>query len=401
MGSITLVILCIMAPDDQGNRAEMSPPDRQYRAIAEEYETAFRAYQEAAEKARTEVERKAIYQLPGANPRVFAVRFLALAEKYPGSTTAEDALIWVCTHSFLTRECEDAKRRLVRDHARSAKLGPALAFQGGKTDLFEGTETFLRAVMAQSPHREIRGLASYWLARHLQYKARCVRAARVRRDFGIIGGVDPYKDVFGADWADRLRRLDPDALDGEAEALFERVARYYGEVPHNDKRRLPGPLKDAAMAYLRERRDLAVGKVAPQIEGTDLDGRPFRLSECRSRVVVLDFGSHFYCGYCRETYPQMRALVERHRGRPFTLLSINAEPEKDVEELRKAWKDEGNTWPCLFDGTWEGPIQKAWNIRTFPTIYVLDGEGVIRHKDLRGRDLDKAVETLLEGLPQK
>ena len=72
-----------------------------------------------------------------------------------------------------------------------------------------------------------------------------------------------------------------------------------------------------------------------------------------------------------------------------------------MEELRKAWTAEGNTWRCLFDGTWEGPIQKAWNITSFPTIYVLDGEGVIRYKDLRGRELQEAVEVLLKGLPMK
>jgi hypothetical protein len=43
----------------------------------------------------------------------------------------------------------------------------------------------------------------------------------------------------------------------------------------------------------------------------------------------------------------------------------------------------------------EGPIQKAWNIQFFPTIYVLDSNGVIRHKNLQEKALDEAVETLL------
>src|SRR5262249_20065479 len=151
-----------------------------------------------------------------------------------------------------------------------------------------------------------------------------------------------------------------------------------------------------AKSYLRERRALAVGAPAPEIQGTDLDGRTFRLSEYRGRVVVLDFGSHFYCGACREMYPRIRALAERYRRLPFAVVSINAEPEKAIEELRAAWSAEGNTWRCLFDGTWEGPIQKAWNIRRFPTIYVVDAEGRIRHWDLYGRDLEEAVDSLLK-----
>ena len=111
---------------------------------------------------------------------------------------------------------------------------------------------------------------------------------------------------------------------------------------------------------------------------------------------MLDFGSHFYCGACRAIYPHMRTLTRRLEGSRFALISINAEPEKVVTELRKAWKSEGNTWRCLFDGTWEGPIQKAWNIQSFPTIYVLDGKGIIRQKNVREKDLDLVVEKLLK-----
>jgi hypothetical protein len=92
----------------------------------------------------------------------------------------------------------------------------------------------------------------------------------------------------------------------------------------------------------------------------------------------------------------MQALTRRLAGRPFALISINAEPEKVVKELRDNWKSEGNTWRCLFDGTWEGPIQKAWNIQALPTIYILDSKGAIRHKDVRERDLDFAIDKLLE-----
>ena len=397
----TLILICVMAWDEPAARGETASPDRQYRTLAEGYESAFQSFVKANKQARTEADWKAVENHPGRNARSFAPGFMALADKYPRTTAAEDALIWVCSHTFGTRDCEEAKRRLVREHLHTAKLGPALGFQGHYSDYFEGTEAFFRGVLSGSPHHEIRGQACYWLARHLLHKAEGVRAARKRPDFGIFRGVDFYKDAYGADWAERLRRLDPEALDREAETLFERVVKYYGDVPHNDKRREPGPLGEAALSYLHERRDLAIGRPAPEIEGTDLDGRPFRLSAYRGRVVVLDFGSHFYCGNCREIYPQMRALTERHRGRPFAVVSINAEPEKVAEKLKEAWTAEGNTWRCLFDGDWEGPIQKAWNIQSFPTIYVVDGAGVIRYKDLRGRELQEAVEALLKGLPMK
>jgi thiol-disulfide isomerase/thioredoxin len=396
-------VICLVARDEPRGGADAQSPDRRYQALAERYESAYRDYVKASQEAKKAEDFKALERLrERVDANGHAAEFLALADAYPRSTAAEDSLLWMCTHAtFLTTEGNAALRRLARDHARSAKLGPALAFQGRMPTFFESVESFFRGVLAENPHREIRGLASYWFARHLLYKARCVRAARQRPDFGVILGFDPYKNALGADWAARLRRLDPEAMEHEAETLLERVVRFYADVPHNDPKSRPGSLGAAARSYLREQRELAVGQPAPDIAGTDLDGRPFRLSDYRGRVVVLDFGSHFYCGACRELYPRLRDLTARLRGRPFAVVSINSEPEKDLAQLKEAWSTEGNTWRCLFDGTWEGPIQRAWNIRRFPTIYVLDGGGVIRHKDLYGRDLEQAVDALLQKLGDK
>lgn len=395
MCGAVLLLVGLVAQADLYDEAEPPPPDQQYQALVRRYEEAFRAWTKASGEARTQADWDALDDHPGRNPRAFAGGFMKVAREHPGTTAAEDALIWVAAHTFATRDCEEAKRILVRDHVRSAKLAPALGWQGHYSDYFEGTEAFFRTVLAESPHRAIRGLATYWLARHLLHKAEGARQARRDPEFGILPGGDLYKNVYGADWAARLRRLDVDALEAEAASLLDRVERDYADVPHNDKRRNPGSLGEAAHSYLVELRELAVGKPAPDFRGADLDGRAFRLSDYRGKVVVLDFGSHFYCGQCRMSYPHMKALTERHRRRPFAVVSVHAEPEKLASDLKAAWKAEGNTWRCLFDGDWEGPIQKAWNIQTFPTIYLIDAEGVIRGKNLQDEDLDEAVDVLL------
>jgi thiol-disulfide isomerase/thioredoxin len=395
MNLATFAIAIAMMMDGTGAGLKAPTPDEQFQALRDAHQAAFDAFATANREAKTPDDEAKVLKHPGRKPRAFAPAFMDLANKYPGSTAAEDALEWVTSHTFQTVLCEEAKRRLAHDFVRSSKLGPALGFQGHYGDFFEGSERFFRKVLEENPDHGIQGLACYWLARHLMHKAEGVRGAKKNPNFGHFGKVDMYKDVYGADWADRLRRLDPEALEREAELLFERVAKYYADIPHNDKRRNPGPLGDAARAYLRAHRELAVGKPAPEIEGVDLDGQKFRLADYRGKVVVLDFGSHFYCGNCRALYPHMRTLTRRLRGRRFSVISINAEPEKIVKDLKDAWTSEGNTWRCIFDGTWEGPIQKAWNIQFFPTIYVLDSNGVIRHKNLQEKALDEAVETLL------
>jgi peroxiredoxin len=399
------ILISLIAADDSKSLADDPSPEQRYQMLVERYEQDYQALLKASEAAKTPEEIKALAPLQERiSPKVYVPGFLALADECPGSTVAEDALIWLCAHTpFYLKEGDEAVRRLTRDHARSAKLGPALAFQGRMPSFFDSTEALFRRVLAENTHREICGLASYWLARHLLYKARYVTAARQRPDFGSSNGADPYAEVLGEGWPDRLRRLDADALESEANELLARVTRFYADVPHNDPKSRPGTLGEAANSYLREIHQLAVGKPAPEIEGIDLDGRPFRLSDYRGKIVVLDFGSHFYCGACRQMYPRLRELTAQNQQRPFAVVSINAEPEKNSEELKAAWTAEGNTWRCLFDGTWEGPIQETWNVRRFPTIYVVDAEGRIRHRDLdlSGRDLEKAVDSLVNELPAK
>jgi hypothetical protein len=92
-------------------------------------------------------------------------------------------------------------------------------------------------------------------------------------------------------------------------------------------------------------------------------------------------------------YPHERSLVKRLADKPFALLGINSDEDRD--ELKSVLEKESITWPSWFDGGTEGPIAKKWNIHGWPTIYVLDHKGVIRFKGPREKALDEAVDTLL------
>ena len=91
--------------------------------------------------------------------------------------------------------------------------------------------------------------------------------------------------------------------------------------------------------------------------------------------------------------PHERSLVEKLQGQPFALLGINT--DANVNDVKQKSMSEQVTWRSWYDGQ-QGPICKQYKVRSFPTIYVLDHKGVIRYKNVRGDDLDKAVETLLK-----
>ena len=97
-------------------------------------------------------------------------------------------------------------------------------------------------------------------------------------------------------------------------------------------------------------------------------------------------------------YPHERSLVKRLADAPFALIGVNS--DTDLTKLKKRMEEENITWRSFWngpDGT-GGPISTAWNVRGWPTIYVLDHKGVIRYRGTRGEAVDKAVDTLLAEL---
>jgi peroxiredoxin len=141
---------------------------------------------------------------------------------------------------------------------------------------------------------------------------------------------------------------------------------------------------------------LTVGKVAPDIAGRDLDGTEFRLSDYRGKVVALIFSGE-WCGICRTQYPYERLLLELYKNWPFAILGVDSDTDRDA--TRKAMTDRGLTYRAWWDGylpdNTGGPIATTWDVTGWPTVYVIDGTGVIRFVDLRQEDLLKGVRQLL------
>ena len=94
-------------------------------------------------------------------------------------------------------------------------------------------------------------------------------------------------------------------------------------------------------------------------------------------------------------YPHERSLVKRLSDKPFALLGVNS--DRDREGVKKIIEEKGLTWRSFWNGgSTQGPISTKWNVRGWPTIYVLDHKGVIRFKNVRGEAMDRAVDQLLD-----
>ena len=95
--------------------------------------------------------------------------------------------------------------------------------------------------------------------------------------------------------------------------------------------------------------------------------------------------------------PHERSLVVDLKDQPFALLGINS--DGDAAKLSGILEKEQlagfASWRHWIDGTTEGPIATRWNVASWPTIFVLDRQGVIRYRDVRGPELEAAIKALL------
>ena len=364
-------------------------PRSQYEAIIKEYDNAYAAFVDATNKAGTDGDREkaAALRPRGQN---FAPRIFALAEKHPDDPAAVDALTWIASQCLFAPEGEKALEILTSKYSRSQPIAAYVKAGNRYGEPFAPYEEFLRVVLKNNPDPKIQAPACITLAAYL-------KTVEERSESNLIRAALLGERTMVAVTRLNLNRLKERGLDNvgaESAALFERVIKQYADTKLENQ--LPSEAGAFAKEQLFELRTLCIGKKALEIEGQDISGKALKLSDYRGKVVVLDFGSHRYCGICRAIYPDLRSLVNQFEGKPFALIGINA--GDDINELKGLASKKEITWSVLSDGDGEvGPITSRWVVRSVPTFYVLDRSGVIRNKGfLQLEELTATVEMLLK-----
>jgi peroxiredoxin len=362
-------------------------PNHEYLSLLGEYEPEHRTRERAYLAAKAEPERREAYLALGRLDWTYAPRFLEIGRKYPRDPAAIDALGWLVASNFTPPESEQAADLLIRDHLADdglmaiynqlvATLNPAPG---------SAAERLLRAAAEKAPTDAARGLACLKLADLLRYQADAVRQARGPEPDPFLK-LDALARSGGREPVDRAEE-DPVALSREAERFYDRVVERYAGIPGKS-----GTLGEEAAKALFQLREAAVDKAAREVEGPDVDGSPLRLGDYRGKVVVLTFSAHWSAS-CRAMYPHHRALVERMKGRSFALVSVDIADDK--EALRTSIASGEITWRCLWEGGVRRPNCERWHVRFIPSVYVIDADGIIRDRDVKGKALDEAVDALM------
>jgi hypothetical protein len=167
-----------------------------------------------------------------------------------------------------------------RDYIQSDKLSPLC--QRVSSGFCKEYEAFLRAVVARNPHENVQATARLALGQFLNNRLQRLDLCKEQPTLA-----EEFAALYGKDYLAVLLRQDRDTAGKEIEAVLEQAVEKYADVKLPDG----GTVGERAKAELFAIRHLSVGKVTPDIEGEDQDGKRFKLSDYRGKVVLLDFWS--------------------------------------------------------------------------------------------------------------
>jgi thiol-disulfide isomerase/thioredoxin len=374
-----LFLLCATALADD----KPTTPAEKLAAIKKQHEEAEAAFRKAGQAlGDTADDQKKYEELYKAFDKGQAERFIAafeIAKAGPKSDAGFAALEWVLTtpRAYQLPVGKPALELAAEHHATNPKVGKAAAWvayflRDERAESHAPGMAFLKAVAEKNPDRTARGQA--------------VMAAAWRAKWKF-------------DAAEYRKAADAEALAAAAEKAFEAVVKDYADCPRLMRDGQP-TLGAEAKQELFELQHLRIGKTAPDIAAEGVDGKKFKLSDYRGKVAVVNFWAS-WCGPCMAMVPHERELVERLKDKPFVLVGVNGDETRD--KAKEVMAKEKMTWPSFWNGPRddEKAISRAWNVRGWPTVYVLDAKGVIRYKGVRGKELDKAVDGLLKELDAK
>lgn len=130
-----------------------------------------------------------------------------------------------------------------------------------------------------------------------------------------------------------------------------------------------------------------VGQVAPDFSIPTIDGKTIKLSDFRGKYLMIDFWAS-WCAPCRQENPNVVKAYNKFKEKNFTILGISL--DKDKAAWTQAIKQDGLTWTHASElNDFEGASVRLYQVESIPSSFLLDPQGKIVARDLRGEELDQ------------
>ncbi|MBC3784426.1 TlpA disulfide reductase family protein [Spirosoma utsteinense] len=137
-----------------------------------------------------------------------------------------------------------------------------------------------------------------------------------------------------------------------------------------------------------------VGSAAPEITLSDTTGNAVALSSLRGKYVLVDFWAS-WCGPCRAENPNVVRMYNKYKDKGFTIYSVSL--DKTKTEWQRAIRNDNLPWTHVSDlKFWQSAAAQQYGVQAIPATFLLDKEGKIIAKNLRGEALEQKLEEILK-----
>ena len=141
-------------------------------------------------------------------------------------------------------------------------------------------------------------------------------------------------------------------------------------------------------------KNTAVGAKAPEFSGPNPDGKIIALSDVMGKVTLIDFWAG-WCRPCRAENPNIVAVYEKYHEKGLNVVGVSL--DRTADAWKKAIADDGLVWNHISNiAYFDDEIAKMYNVQAIPAAFLLDENGVIVAKNLRGPQLEEKVAELLD-----
>ncbi len=206
-------------------------------------------------------------------------------------------------------------------------------------------------------------------------------------------------DVTNAKVVDFLRRQPLslgliNLLQGRGAPDIDRYFSLYLDVADRFRKEWPANYyAKEFVQFVDKQKATAIGQPAPEISLPDPDGKIITLSSFKGKYVLVDFWAK-WCGPCRQENPNVVKAYHQFKGKSFDILSVSL--DKTREDWVKAIKDDGLVWNHVSDLKYFNSKAAAdYNINGIPFSILVDPQGIIVAKNLRGSNLQKKLAEVL------
>lgn len=143
----------------------------------------------------------------------------------------------------------------------------------------------------------------------------------------------------------------------------------------------------------------ATGSIAPDFTAPSPDGTEITLSKIMGKVTIVDFWAA-WCGPCRKENPNVVKVYEKYHDKGLEIIGVSLDGNPRQKDAKQEWlnaiEKDGLTWHQVSNlNYFKGPVAKKYNIRSIPATFILDSEGKIIAKNLRGQALENKIAELL------